>query len=197
MNHSKSSSNLARSPGTLGIALLALVLAVIPTGGCQRGEVENQAGPQEAQRLIEEAQRLIEEAGIDPQRDVLEAAYGHLKRVRVEYPESPQSEVAFDLATLLWQQLWFLDRYTRPDSAWRTSEPEFLFDWLASYFEGAEEFPREKAEALLRSMPWSFYQSFLAYARTQPELSRWSFQAEDDNGRIRSVTGERAKAPAG
>jgi hypothetical protein len=181
MSQTKPFSDVARSSRTLGIALLTLGLLANLAGGCRQLGLG-----------AEEPGRLLEEARASSQQGDLETAYAHLKRIRMEHPESPESDLAFAQAARLWKELWFRDRYAQPESVWRISEPEFLFQWLASSFAGAEEFPRQEVEALLRGMPYSFYQEFAAYAAGQTELSGWVFQVEDDDGRIRSVTGERA-----
>jgi hypothetical protein len=180
----KRSSFARRSSRKLGIALFVFGLIGIPLAGCQQlGLASDEPG-----RLLEEARANLE------QKD-LEAAYPHLRRIRTEYPESPECDAAFPLAAGIWKELWYRDRYARPDSAWRTSEAEFMLQWLASYFEGAEEFPRKQVNDLLRSMPYSFYQEFAAYAAAHPQMSSWVLQAEDDDGRIRSVSGKRAQTP--
>jgi hypothetical protein len=185
MSQVKPSSDVARSHRRLGIALLVVGLLAIPTVSCQQLGF----GSSEPERLLEEGRAASR------QKD-LETAYGLLKRIRTEYPASPESDEAFSLAALLWKDLWYRDRYTQPDSVWRTSEPQFMFDWLASFFAGPGEFPLQEVDALLRGMPYSLYGDFVAYAGTHPELSGWVFRVEEDDGHIRSVTGERAQAPA-
>jgi hypothetical protein len=185
MIRARSSSGVARRPRTLGAALLLLGLFALPTVGCQQFALGS-----------EEPERLLTEARASLQRGDQEAAYRHLKRIRTEYPESPECDVAFPWAASLWKELWFRDRYSQPDSAWITVEPEFLFDWLASYFDEVEEFPRREADALLRGMPWSVYQRSAAHADTRPEFSGWVLRVEEDDGHIRSVEGERVQASA-
>jgi hypothetical protein len=185
MIQAKGAFGIARSSRRWGIALLAFGLLAITAMGCQPLGL-----------MSDEPRRLLEEARTSSQQGDLETAYWHLKRIRTDFPESPESDEAFLRAAYLWKKLWFRDRYVQPDSVWRTSETGFLFEWLASFFDGAEGFPQRQVDALLRSLPFNVYQDFAAYAKTHPELSGWVLHVEEDNGRIRSVTGERARAPA-
>lgn len=115
----------------------------------------------------------------------LEVAYDRLAEIYRQDPESPQSAEAFPLAAGLLQKLYMRNRYKAPESRWLTTEPEFVFDWFATLFNG--EFPHEEAQFLFKSLPYSFFVRFEAYAATDPKLADWPIRAIEDNGRIKRV----------
>lgn len=120
-------------------------------------------------------------------------AYGLLKRIATEYPDRPESREAFPLAADCLKALYYAHRVPDPESVWVTSEPEFMFHWLARYFNGA--FPEQEANALFAGLSYEVFARFLHFAKSDPKLSRWKLTAEDDNGIVYAVSG--TPAPAG
>jgi hypothetical protein len=165
----------ARSP-RLDLALGACVALLL--GGCAALGL---GGPG---RLLEESERAAA-AGEH------QTAYEMLKRIASEYPDSQEAEEAFPIAASYFKTFYHHYRYREPNSAWITSDPAFMFEWLARY---SDENPSEKADALLRGCPMTVFREFEAFAKTRPELARWTFRTEDDNGIITSVQAEPAEA---
>jgi hypothetical protein len=145
--------------------------------------------------LLNPPQRLLERAHVAVDERDLDTAYAQLVEIRKRYPESEQSAEAFPLAAAIFKRSYFRDRYARPDSPWVTSEPGFLLDWFASFFQ-APEFPQAQAESLFIGMPYGYFRDFLAHAETRPEVARWVVTAEDDNGLIESIAAHPSAAGA-
>ena len=107
--------------------------------------------------------------------------------MRQLYPDSPESEVAFQLAA---PNLSYM--YTRhrndPTSQWTTSEPIMLIEWLADLSDGAEEFPVELANLLLEEVPKSMRLIYEDYAREHPVLSKWKLRFKMENGLVEYVS---------
>ena len=165
-------------PARIGILALLVVL------GLGAGCAHLGFGPR---ALLDEANAAIDA------RDY-PTAYGLLKRIALEYPDSPESAEAFPLAAGCLKVLYHHDRYRQPDSVWITSEPRFMFEWLTRYFEAGS--PELAVSALFVGCPYNVLREFEEYAKGNPYVSQWVIRAEDDNGIIRSVTAERADAPA-
>jgi hypothetical protein len=125
------------------------------------------------------------QAALD-ERD-LDRGYRYLALIHTRYPESDEDTQAFPFACALLQRGYLRDRFRRPDSAFVTTEPEFMFGWLESFFEG-DEYPSRRVEELLVGLPYGLSRRFLAYAGSSPTLSRWTFQIAEDDGIIESVT---------
>lgn len=113
-------------------------------------------------------------------------AYGCLALVRILHPESPQARDLFARAATLYKRNYFRHRLVRPEPFWITTEPAFMFGWLATFADG-DRFPQEQAEALLLQMPTAFAGSFEEWSREHPVFARWRFELPDDNGLIVQV----------
>jgi hypothetical protein len=98
------------------------------------------------------------------------------------------------LAATLFQKAYFKHRYTQPNSVWLTSEPVFMFQWLARFY--GETSPQPQAMQLFVGMPYGIFREFTDYAAKHPELSGWALKAEKDNGIIGAITAVRAGPPA-
>lgn len=121
----------------------------------------------------------------------LEGAYRTLARIRIEHPDSPEAREVFPAAARIFKREWWRHRYREADSPWLTSEPAFLFDWLASFYAG-DAFPQREAEFLLLGMPVGFLRDYQTFAAARPELARWRITGEDDNGVLESIAAARA-----
>lgn len=114
-----------------------------------------------------------------------EAAWMPLRTLREAYPDHPETADAFPLAAAVYKRLYYRDRFADPDSAWIRSEPDFLFQWLESFYpDGA---PEAQALAMLRGLPLSFARRFLAWKQTRPALARWELEVSEDNGIVNAV----------
>jgi hypothetical protein len=140
------------------------------------------------------ASRLEAEAKAAFDAKDLPTAYERLKQIEVRYPGSAESRNAFPKAAAVLRSLYFKNRSTDPNSIWVTSEPEFMFGWLATYFR--EGSPEAAANAFFVGFSVGTLRSFEVYAKGHPELAQWSIRAQDDNGIIESVTTERLATPA-
>jgi hypothetical protein len=134
---------------------------------------------------------LLEEAGAAYDGGDVAGAYARLKEIRTRHPHSREADEAFPLAARSFRQLWWGRRMAdQLDSPWVRSEQAFMFDWLASYC-GHDEFPEERMANLFRGMPAFFFADFLAYGAIHAELSRWDIHAEEDDGRVVRLRGQR------
>jgi hypothetical protein len=138
--------------------------------------------------VFAEPARLIERAKAAGEQQNWPLAYRYAALVHLLHPTSPQDREAFPLAAYLYRKSWAPHR-TELDSIWTTSEPVFLFGWLGSFFQDAQEFPQEQMNALFLGMNYGFLRDFLAYGKTRPHVARWTITAEKDNGLVDSVTG--------
>lgn len=131
------------------------------------------------------ASRLREKADAAIEAQDFEAAYDHLAELHRRYPESPEDKDAFPLAAALFRKLYREHRFRAPESRWVATEPEFLFEWLAT--RTGDAFPSEDATALFLHMHYGLFQRFLGYAETDPRLARWEIVAYEDNGLVKEV----------
>jgi len=129
-------------------------------------------------RLRDEAQALL-----DAQDE--EGAYRKLARIRLEHPGSPEAREVFPAAARLLKRAWWRHRHREPESPWLTTEPGFLFEWLASFY--GDGFPQREAEFLLLGMPQGFLRDYEAFAATRPELAAWAITAREDNGILQGL----------
>jgi hypothetical protein len=172
-------------------ALVATAL-LVATSGCVT--VSREAGePASCQALLDDPSWLRAQADAALAEKNLEVAYRYLAWIEALHPESPESTEAFPLTARLFKTLYHRNRYTRPDSIWLTSEPVFLFQWLARYF-GNDDFPREQAQALFVGLPYGFFREFVAFSESQPNLRGWTLSAEEDNGIVTAISARRAEA---
>lgn len=135
---------------------------------------------------------LLARARADLAERQIERAYRVLGLVRTLHPASPESSEAFWLASAIFQRQYARNRIVSPDSPWNTTEPEFIFEWLGTFF--AEESPAERAAAVFRGMPLSLFQRFQAHARSRPRFAAWEIAVEEDNGTIETVTVTKSRA---
>ena len=148
-------------------------------GAHERGRCERDAS------VLRSPQRLVARgAAALAQRD-LDRSYCYFALVRTLHPQAAEASGAFANAAVLFKTLYLRERYANPGAIWFTSEPEFLFAWLASFYD--EGFPQAEVEALLRSMPAPFAAELDAWAAAHPRMARWRVEVTDDNGLIETV----------
>jgi hypothetical protein len=138
--------------------------------------------PQSPTALLETLQLV---AGVED----WERAYALAQQIDREHPDSAERDQAYPIACHAWQRLWYRARYAEPDSVWKHAERDAMFHWAASYFTSDGGFPQEETEELLKGLPWSMGQEFLAWAADRPDVARWAIAVEEDNGRIEGVSG--------
>jgi len=175
---------------------LRIVSALLLTSvGCATLSGEP-AGPKATgcEEVLEQPALLREQARVALQAKNFELAYRYLALIETLHRESHESDEVFPLAAALFQKAYFKHRFTQPNSVWMTSEPVFMFQWLARFFQDAS--PQPQAAALFVGMPYGFFREFADHAAKHPELSRWVLRVEKDNGIIGSITAERAGNPA-
>jgi len=143
--------------------------------------------------VLAEPALLREQAEVELEAKNYELAYRYLALIETLHPESRESAEVFPVAAALFQKAYFAHRYTQPDSVWLTSEPGFMFQWLARFF--GNESPQPQAEALFVGMPYGIFRAFTEHAARRPDLSGWILRAEKDNGIIRAITAERTGSP--
>lgn len=158
---------------TAALAALSIGCATIAGGPAPR-ELRAQADAALEKKQYEEAYRLLAE-------------------IHRRHPESRESDEVFPAAALLFKRQYNKNRFSNPTSPWVTSEPEFLFGWLATFYDG-DAFPREQAEALLRGLELGFTRRFEAWASKDPKLAAWKLDVVEDNGIVQEITAERASA---
>lgn len=139
---------------------------------------------------------LVDQADAALAREDWPLAYRYLALIHTLHPESEENDAMYPVAARLFRRNWFRSRYTAPQSVWHTSEPVFMFQWLAEYFpEQADgSFPQKRAEQLLVGMPYRFAGYWDDYARSRPKLARWKITASEDNGIIDALTAAPAEA---
>lgn len=137
---------------------------------------------------------LLEEARAAFEQRNFETAYLRSKKIGLDYPESTEADEAFSMAAQSLKFLYYRDRYDLPGAPWVTSEPVFMFGWLARYFEEGD--PTDAANAFFIGFPFNVFQEFQQFEKKRPGLSGWVVRAKDDNGMIESVTAKRTEAPA-
>lgn len=116
----------------------------------------------------------------------LPKAYRYLADLHALHSESPEDAEAFSMAASLFQRLYFQNRHSHPDSIWMTSEPIFMFQWLASFCDD-DSFSQSHLDSLFRGMPYDFSRDFTAFTLRSHKLSRWTLRVQEDNGIIESV----------
>ena len=180
-----------RAPRILTTLLLSLPLA---TAGCSMFSSHTPATPTTAcEQVFEQPAVLRQRADELVAEKKPELAYRYLALLETLHPDSPESREAFPLAAALFKKLFFFNRTTHPNSVWATSEPVFMYQWVAHFF--GDESPQEQVELLFLGMPYSYFLDFKTYAAKHPELSRWVLQATKDNGLTDSIRVEPAAKP--
>ncbi len=123
-----------------------------------------------------------------------ELAYRYFALLRSLHPESRLTRERFPFAVSLFRLSFQRDRYANPPTPWTTTEPEFMFDWLAAIFaaraETDEPFPQDETQRLFLGQPRDFFERFEAWGRDQPELRGWRILYEEDNGRLEKIEGQ-------
>jgi hypothetical protein len=170
---------MRRRNSRAAVVLAAIVTAASLAAGCAH------FGAGSSEGILHEARSAYEA------RD-FETAYWRAKQLETEHPDSPDSYQAFVIACGSLKLLHHRHRYAQPDSVWVTSEPEYLFGWLAKYLDS--EAASEAANVLFVGLPFQVFRDFQAYARSHPELAPIVLRAEDDNGIIQNVTIDRLAA---
>jgi hypothetical protein len=124
-----------------------------------------------------------------------ELAYRYVALIHILHPDSVQNRELFPIAAHLYRKNWAPHR-TELDSIWTTSEPLFLFGWLAGFYQDGQEFPQEQMDALFLYMNAGLFRDFLGYAKDRPLISQWVISIEKNNGIVEKITGVRSNPPA-
>jgi hypothetical protein len=173
--------------------LLAVSIAAT-TLGCAAfsGATATSAPCTEALRDPAELQHLAD-AAIAEQN--WELAYRYFALIHILHPGSEKDRELFPIAAHLYRKSWAPHR-TELDSIWTTSEPLFLFGWLAEFYADGQEFPQEQMDALFLGMTAGLFRDFLGYAKDRPLISQWVISVEKNNGIVEKVTGVRSNPSA-
>ena len=166
-------------------------ILLLPALGCATPSSQPEACPKSIQEVLADP-RLLREAGDAAVEDGdLEMAYRYVALLRTLHPESAEAQDLYPAAAKLFKRGYFRHRIKHPESVWVNSEPAFMFQWLASFFEeGGEKFPQEQVDLLFLGMPYNVWEEFERYAEGRRRLfAYWRLQATADDGRIESVTG--------
>lgn len=123
-----------------------------------------------------------------------ELAYRYLALIHILHSDSEKNRELFPAAATLFRRSWAPHR-AELDSIWTTSEPLFVYGWLAGFFSDGGDFPQHQMDALFVGTSYSLFRSFLGYAKDRPHISQWAISAEDENGIVTKVTGSRAEPP--
>lgn len=170
----------------------ACTLALTPAPGiaepdcdCPKSIQQTLASPRALRNLVVEA--------VEDRKP--EMAYRYATLLRSLHPESPETDEIYPIACWAFKPIWRYRRLAEPQSAWATAEMAFMFNWLASYYEG-DEYPKERTERLLLNMPPSFFYEFRGYVDRvgrygSPAVAEWTFEFEEDNGRLEKLTATR------
>ena len=110
-----------------------LVFAVAGALGCAAlsGAPATSAPCAEALRDPAKLQALAEAAGAEQD---WELAYRYLALIHILHPDSEKNRELFPAAATLYRRSWAPHR-TELDSIWTTSEPLFMYAWLAGFFQ--------------------------------------------------------------
>ncbi len=171
----------ARGGRRAGIVLGAVSLILVAVGACAPGSAGS------ARALREEAREVAREGDA-------EAAFEKLKQLATSHPDAPETREAFPEACELSRHLYFKHRVADPRSRWATTELDFMFSWLARYYE--QGVPDVEANTLFGGFTGDVFRRFQDWARSDPRLAGRVFRAEDDNGVIQSVSVVRSDAAA-
>jgi hypothetical protein len=163
--------------------LCAALLAIGALAGCATLS-SSPAG------ALGDAEQLKAMGEAETAKENWELAYRYISLIHILHPDSPQNREVFPLAAHLYRKSWAPHR-TELDSVWTTSEPLFLFAWLAGFFQDANEFPQPQMDALFLGNNYQLFRDFLAYAANRPYIAQWKITAEKNNGIVESVTGTR------
>jgi hypothetical protein len=120
-----------------------------------------------------------------------ELAYRYLALIHILHPGTEQDRELFPAAATLFRRSWAPHR-AELDSIWTTSEPLFVYAWLAGFFRDGGEFPQPQMDVLFVGTSYSLFRNFVRYAQDRPLISRWKISAEDENGIVTRVIGSAA-----
>jgi hypothetical protein len=165
-------------------------------GAVARGVSESARSVQATCRELRRPDLLLEasDAALLESRD-FETAFAWLALLRTLHPDGAESRDVFPTAARVFRKAYLAHR-TEAASIWITSERRFMYEWLESFFETCGGFPQRQADALFLGTPWSVFGGFVAFAKERPALADWQLVAEDDNGFVDAVAGEKAITPA-
>jgi hypothetical protein len=119
-----------------------------------------------------------------------ELAYRYLALIHILHPESEKNRELFPAAATLYRRSWAPHR-AELDSIWTTSEPLFMYAWLAGFFSDGGEFPQEQMNALFFGTSYSLFRNFMEYAKARPRVSQWVITAHEENGIVDQISGSR------
>jgi hypothetical protein len=119
-------------------------------------------------------------------------AYRYLSLIEIFSPDGADARELYPAAAKLFKTAYLRSRVKGKDSVWVTSEPVFMFQWLARFFSDDGEFPQQQVDLLFARMPITLLDDFKAFAKPRPHLARWDLHATDDDGRIETITAKLA-----
>ena len=175
-------------------ARISVVFIAAGTLGCAAlsGAPATSAPCGDALRDPDQLQALAEAASAEQN---WELAYRYLALIHILHPDSDQNRELFPAAATLFRRSWAPHR-AELDSIWTTSEPPFMYAWLAGFFRDGGDFPQAQMDGLFVGTSYSLFRNFVSYAKDRPQISKWVISAEDENGITTKVTGS-AIAPPG
>jgi len=179
------------------LPLRSLPALLVTALGCATFSAQPSACAKGIEEFLAHPSLLREQADAALEKDDLELAYRYLALIETLHPDSAESRELFPVAAKLFKRAYFRNRIAHPNSVWLTSEPVFMFQWLATFFEDEGDFPKQQVATLFIGMPLTFYDDFASFAKTRPSLSRWQMRAKEDDGRIEAITGQLAEGPGG
>ncbi|MBY0400748.1 hypothetical protein K2X89_10660 [Myxococcota bacterium] len=183
----------------LAIALIFSLLSGCTSNGRSAHELVSMAKANERTRCETDAEvlaqpsQLVARARAAAGQNDLETAYCRFAVLHTLHPESPEAREAFPIAAYVFKGLYQRRYYHDHSSnvAWLASEPRFMFDWLATFFDD-DAFPTAPVMGILHDMPGALADDLKAYiAEGHGPISSWRLTVSMDNGRIAEVTGER------
>lgn len=165
--------------------------AICSAESCPEEKAAAQARAVEAScEVLGKPRLLVERAEAALKAQKLETAYQYFALLHTLHPDSPEDRKQFRLAARVFVESYFRHRIEF-ESAWVKTEPTFMFDWLETFFQGAEQFPQPQVEAMFIGMHYGMFRDFLAYASSHPDIVAWTITATKDNGIIESIRGTR------
>jgi hypothetical protein len=119
-----------------------------------------------------------------------ELAYRYLALIHIFHAGSETDRESFIPAATLFRRSWAPHR-AELDSIWTTSEPLFMYAWLAGFFSDGGGFPQQQMDALFFGTSYSLLRNFMSYAKDRPQFSQWEITAEKDNGIVQKISSSR------
>jgi len=171
--------------------LWMLPILLLPALGCATPPGQPGACPKSIQEVLADPRLLREVGDAAVKNGDYEMAYRYVALLQTLHPESAEAQDLYPAAAKLFKRAYLRNRIKHPKSVWVNSEPAFMFQWLASFFEeGGETFPQEQADLLFLGMPYNVWEEFERYAEGRRKLfAYWQLQATADDGKIESVSG--------